>query len=955
MPTALETLVKILKQERETNCENKTVIGGLGAYADNWFRQASTQAKRPEHVVLAEELMALMRLYDSLAGKNDRLSKINYMLDRITGRVPIPSEYQERLALLRESAAKPEVQPEEKADSAKPSPLPQPAQTTATQAPRSRQTSSTRPTNKREKPEKGDKADKGTPSNHATSSRKPPRERGRSESRELDEFDDDTPRGGMSRRDIRDDSARDMWQYDLRPVERGVMDLKTPPKLTRPPRPPRQRLTLIEAQQRLSELQSPITQLKGIGAKNAEQLKALGIYTVQDMMHYLPRRYDDYTRMALIKSLEPDLLYTVVGKVKFTQTRVGKSGRKDFYVILSDETGELHITFFAMHYLTNKIRVGMTIVVSGKVSLFRNSFQMSNPEWEQLDAESLYEASIVPVYPLSEGVKGRALRRMMHSAVSAWADRMPDYMPHAVLDRTELSGIGWAIRNLHFPESFDHLDHARQRYVFDQLLLMQLVILSGRREWQSEPSLPLSVEETWEDTVRQRLFPYALTGAQQRAIADIRADIAKPVPMNRLIQGDVGSGKTAVAIMAIAMAVSNGKQAALMAPTSILAEQHYRNLSRAFAHYPADQKPVVGLLTSALSTSERQSIYRGLEDGSIDVIVGTHALIQDGVIFKHLALAIVDEQHRFGVGQRAALRGKGYNPHLLVMTATPIPRTLALTLFADLDLSIIDEKPQGRLPIKTRLVLPNMRERMYEFIEAHLSAGRQAFIIHPLVEMSDKSDARSALEAYEELQQVFYRHRVCLLHGRMKPSEKDDIMGAFARHEYDIMVTTTVAEVGVDVPNANIIMIENANRFGLAQLHQLRGRVGRGEHQSFCLLMVDEGLFQREDLLPDNLTPERQDRWNDAQKRVYAMVNSDNGFELAELDWRLRGAGELIGTRQSGAMQFILEEFVTPELVELAQQEAKTLYAEDPDLQQPEHQLLSQRVQMLMNQKGDVS
>jgi len=385
------------------------------------------------------------------------------------------------------------------------------------------------------------------------------------------------------------------------------------------------------------------------------------------------------------------------------------------------------------------------------------------------------------------------------------------------------------------------------------------------------------------------------------------------------------------------MAVHNRKQAALMAPTSILAEQHYRGISQSLAQMPTDMRPVVALLTSALTQSERNSIYRGLDDGSIDVVIGTHAIIQDGVQFNDLGIAIIDEQHRFGVEQRAALRGKGTNPHLLVMTATPIPRTLALTMYADLDLSILDEKPPGRQAIETRMLEPVSRERAFNFIETHLREGRQAFVVHPLVEASDKIEARSAVEAYEELSQVFYKYRVCLLHGRMSPTEKDEIMAAFANHEYDVMVTTSVAEVGVDVPNANVMLIEGANRFGLSQLHQFRGRVGRGEHKSFCLL------------IPDNLTPE-------AETRLKAMEETDDGFILAERDWKLRGAGDLLGTRQSGTHVLQLAEEMTPDLVSLAQQEALTIYAEDPYLEQEEHLLLAEKVKILMNRDGgDVS
>jgi ATP-dependent DNA helicase RecG len=444
------------------------------------------------------------------------------------------------------------------------------------------------------------------------------------------------------------------------------------------------------------------------------------------------------------------------------------------------------------------------------------------------------------------------------------------------------------------------------------------------------------VDDAFVESFVQSVFPYPLTSAQRRAIDDIRHDIRLPIPMNRLLQGDVGSGKTAVAVTALAMAFANGKQSALMAPTGILAEQHYRNVSAILSQMPGERKPSVALLTSSLSAAEREAVYRGLADGTIDVVVGTHAVIQEGVEFRDLALAVIDEQHRFGVEQRRALRGKGTNPHLLIMTATPIPRTMALTIYADLDLSVMDEMPPGRTPVQTRVVEPMLRDRIYSFVESQLDKGRQAFVVHPLVEASDKIEAASAVEAYERLQQVFVGYKVGLLHGRMKPAEKDDTMAAFGSGQYHVLVTTSVAEVGVDVPNASVMVIEGANRFGLAQLHQFRGRVGRGEHASYCLL------------IPDSSTPE-------GQERLKAMEETNDGFRLAELDWKLRGAGDLVGTRQSGQSALQLAEVMTPQLVEMAQREARTIYEEDPELSQPQHRLLAQRVNMLHNDRSDVS
>jgi ATP-dependent DNA helicase RecG len=1009
MPTALETLIKILKQERESGCDNKTVIGGLGAYRNNWQRQAKEQAKRAEHIVLADELFNILATYDTTNDKAERLKQIQYMLDRITGRIPVPPHYLEQLEQVRQnmpqqSSPAQNQRPERPPRAEKPDKSDKSDRSTdrtdrkeRTTAPRAERPAKPERPPRAEKPERSEKPNPSienasTPKSEA----RPPRPEKRQkperieqlEKREYvpptfdddDDDDDDEPRmntrqnqkGERPRPDRRDgrspqrddrrpsrgdsyDMGREAIAFDLRAIDGGELDIKPFPKLARPPRQARQFLSSDDAEKRLAELKKPVTVIKGIGAKVAQTLEPMGIQTVEDMIYYLPRRYDDYTQLLYISKLRPNSVATVIATVKSAMERAGQHGRKDFAITVEDGTGKLYITFFGMGFLRSKIRPGMQLVLSGKVSIYRQFLQMNNPEWEVVDNENLHTVGIVPVYRMVQDVKPRSFRRTMKQAIDTWANRVPDYVPSSTLERTELADLGWAIKNLHFPEGFDHLHHAQRRRAFDELLLLQLAILGNRREWQGVPGQPLDVTDGFLETFIEQAFPFPLTGAQRRTIEDIRRDVSQAIPMNRLVQGDVGAGKTAVAITAMAMAVANGKQAAIMAPTSILAEQHYRGVSRIFANFPTQEgehKPVIGLLTSALTNSEREAIYRGLADGSIDVIVGTHALIQAGVDFKDLAVAVIDEQHRFGVEQRARLRGKGYNPHLLVMTATPIPRTLALTMYADLDLSVIDEKPQGRLPIKTKLLLPDERRKCYNFVESQLELGRQAFVVHPLVETSDKIEARSAMDAYEDLRIVFHKYRVCLLHGRMKPAEKDEIMGAFSRHEYDLMVTTSVAEVGVDIPNASVMVIESANRFGLAQLHQFRGRVGRGEHQSFCLLMVEDDIFDEDDL---SNPEEKRDSWGTVQKRLKAMEDSDDGFRLAELDWQLRGAGDLLSTRQSGANTLQLAEMMTPDLVAMSQREARTIYEEDPSLELPQHHLLRQMVTMLHQQDGDVS
>ncbi|MBL8165429.1 MAG: ATP-dependent DNA helicase RecG [Anaerolineae bacterium] len=971
MPSALETLVKILKLEREQGCKNSAVIGGLAAFSEKWSQDAHTQARKPEHHLLVDELGVLLRRYETIESKTERHTSITYMIDRITGRVPPPPEYRAP-AVERDSAPNAESPPPK----TPPTPRP-PAQRPPRERPgrqergeRRDQPASPDRSERREQapPDQGESQERpGRPDRSERDERqerpgRPERPERRRETENKPQRPPPQASKQPQRSDDDDDDGDEVMPADMRRVDRvgseatydnfdipmrgrygnrgrsAQLDIPQPIRLARPPRRPRPAMSAEQAEDILRGLKAPVTTIKGIGPSVASLLEKLGVYTVNDMLFLLPRRYDDYTHMRTISHLVPDAERpaTVIGTVMHAEVRVGRSGRKDFFMVIDDASARMAVTFFGQHWLIRQIKKGQQLVLSGIVSMWNNQPQMINPEWEQLDVENLHTIGIVPVYPLTEGLSGKTLRKLMRSTVTYWAERLPDYVPESTLERSELADLGWAIKNLHFPESWDHLQHAKNRLMFDELLLLQLAVLANRREWQAVPGPALNAPPEMVEQIIQAVFPYPLTNAQRRVIDDIRRDVSTTTPMNRLIQGDVGSGKTAVATVAIGMALANEKQAALMVPTSILAEQHYRNIGATLEMMPSGRKPVVALLTGSLTTTERASIYSGMADGSIDVVIGTHALIQEGVEFKDLAVAIIDEQHRFGVEQRKALRGKGMNPHLLVMTATPIPRTLALTIFADLDLSVIDEMPPGRIPIQTRVVQPVERERVYNFIESQLQQGRQAFVVHPLVEASEKIEAPAAVEAYERLQQVFFRHKVGLLHGRMKPAEKDEIMAAFGAAQYDVLVTTSVAEVGVNVPNATVMVIEGANRFGLAQLHQFRGRVGRGEHASYCLLLSDTNS-------------------EEAMQRLQAMEDTNDGFKLAELDWRLRGAGDLVGTRQSGGSVLQLAHEVTPQLVDLAQREARTIYEEDIDLSHEQHRLLAQRVQMLHNERTDVS
>ena len=899
MPSAMETLVKILKLERELGGNDAAVVGGLSGYCKTWEPDARKQARKPAHQILIDEIMDCLKDYDKIEQENKRIDSLSYVLDRITNRVPPPPAYADRLQTWSEKMAT-------------------------------------------EKPRESDDARERRGRDHSDRRQARPQRSRR-------------PGSPQPKQDFRDDDAT--WDEDYTGgPQRGELDIKPLPRLERPPRIERAEQSFDEALARYQKLNAPTTDVKGIGSKLAESLKQLDLHTVGQLLFNFPRDYLDYTELKCIRDLAPNETTTIVATVTHAGSAIGANQRQDFLTRVTDGSGTLAVRFFGQHYLSGKIRPGEQIVLSGKVIVFRDSLQMSNPEWEHVDLENLQIIGIVPVYRLSKGMRPRLFRKTIKALSADWAGALPDPVPQSVLDRAELADLGWAMRQRHFPSGWDHLRHADRRLAFDKLLMLQLAVLGNRRKWQSAqiPAHPFS-DEALAGFV-DKAFDFELTTAQQSAIVDIRKDMAQNVPMNRLVQGDVGSGKTAVAMVAMAIALSNETQAALMAPTGILAEQHYRKINSVIDAFPGSRRPVIALLTGALSASERESIYRGVSDGSIDIVVGTHALIQEGVEFNNLGIVVIDEQHRFGVGQRAKLRSKGGNPHLLVMTATPIPRTLALTIFADLDLTLMREKPPGRRQVITKVIDPVARERLHGFVVAQLEQGRQAFFVHPLVDESETMDTASATVAFEKLQKVFFRFRVCLLHGRMSPAEKDQLMSEFGAGEHDVMVTTSVAEVGVDVPNASVIVIDGANRFGLAQLHQFRGRVGRGEHQSYCFLIPDKSSSINMDRIHDALDGEApQSQLAIAERRLVALAQSNDGFELAELDWQLRGGGDLLGWRQSGSNVLQSLQQISPNLVQLAQREARTIYEEDPEFQLPEHQLLGNRINSLYSQTGDVS
>jgi ATP-dependent DNA helicase RecG len=686
-------------------------------------------------------------------------------------------------------------------------------------------------------------------------------------------------------------------------------------------------------------LSQPVSRLKGVGVKLEQLLQRVGAQTIWDLLYVFPRRYDDYSLMKPIKDLVYGEQVTIIGTIWETRARRGRSNQVIVQTVISDGTANIQVTWFNQQWLAEKLKAGMQIVISGKVDQYLGRLVFNSPEWEPLELEPLRTRRIVPVYPLTQGLNSNKMRDLIRTAVSEWAPRLPEPLPASLRTRRNLYPLSHAIQQIHFPESQETLYRARQRLTFDELIQLQLGMLSQRREWQSVPAVPIPRDQV--PLIRlQNALPFELTNAQKRVVDEITNDMSRDAPMNRLLQGDVGSGKTIVAAAAMLVTAAAGMQAALMAPTEILAEQHYQSLREMLAA----QNVNVRLLTGSISAADKSAIYEELASGQAQVVIGTHALIQKGVEFRSLALAVIDEQHRFGVAQRHTLREKGsdspqgrLHPHLLVMSATPIPRTLALSLYGDLDLSQLDEMPPGRQEIKTRWLQATQRERAYAFIRGQIEQGRQAYIIYPLVEESDSVDARAAVSEFGRLQeQVFPDLRLGLVHGRVKSDEKEVTMRAFRDGEIDVLVATSVIEVGVDVPNSTVIMVDGANRFGLAQLHQFRGRVGRGEHQSYCMLIADQDSA-------------------DVEARLKALEQTNDGFILAEKDLELRGPGEFFGRRQSGLPELQLASALDLHLLQVAREEAQTIFSVDPELGQPEHRWLREQLTRFWQRASDPS
>ncbi|MEZ0325635.1 MAG: ATP-dependent DNA helicase RecG [Fimbriimonas sp.] len=710
--------------------------------------------------------------------------------------------------------------------------------------------------------------------------------------------------------------------------------------------------------------------LKGVGPKNAKGLNKLGIFTVEDILFHVPRRYEDRRHLPPIAQVQPGQWVTVKGRLALVDARPTRGGMVILKAIVRDGTGSISLTWFNQPWIKRQLEgYKGEIIAYGQVKENQRQYEISSPEWEILaeDDDPDEFARIVPVYPSTEGLQQKVLRRGARAAVEGYLHLAVDPLPASLLRSESLPELKWALRQIHMPEGEKSRLEARRRLVFDEFLYLQLSLAMKRAETQQELgiSFPIKLLKSGSAQVRRDMpeprkalqavqplnptdshlfaedaaykrdqeplweqigdmLPFDLTGAQKRVIEEIFSDMEAPHPMNRLVQGDVGSGKTAVAACAMLAAVRSGYQAALMAPTEILAEQHSVNLRRLFEPLGIE----VELLVGKLSAKEKKKATERAQLGLAHVAVGTHALIQEGVRFANLGLVVVDEQHRFGVLQRKALRDKGLgNPDVLVMTATPIPRTLTMTVYGDLELSVIDELPPGRKPVKTHWKQPSERGSVLEAVRALVEQGRQAYFVCPMVSESEKMLAQAAEDLhYRLVNGEFSDLRIGLLHGQMKAREKEVVMEQFRRHELDVLVSTTVIEVGVDVSNASVMVIEDANRFGLSQLHQLRGRVGRGEFQSFCVLVAEA-------------------RSEDARQRMEIMTATNDGFKIAEEDLRLRGPGELAGTKQHGNLDLKIADLVQDgRMLEVARQAAIKIIEADPELKRPEHALMLEKV-----------
>ena len=905
MDTSITRLLKILALEKKQGYRNKAVIGGLDKFVSRWEPVARAEVNDQPAM---DEVVSLLLGYPAIEDTAMRAR----ILDQVV----------RRAGEIDSAASAAALAPEPAPDAALPT------QTEAVKEPPPHATAAEATTDG-VKPEKPRERETLMPAPSK------PLQTGQVDARAV------TPAPAEVRpavpADVRPPREPENTPSGLPSAERPPEHVAPPPRMAptfaheepapraRPPAPP-------------LGLDAPVTRLPAIGPAYAQKLAKLGVHSVRDLLYLLPHRYDDFSQLRTIDRLKWGEEVTVIGTVWDIKSRVISEDRRLVIAVIGDGTGEMQMSWFNP-FVERQLRMGHAYAFSGKVDNYRHVPVIRNPQFEPLDRNQLSTGRLAPVYPLTEGISMQWLRGVLDRTVKSFAAEASDFLPEEVRRQAGLLPLAEALTQIHFPDNHERLAAAHRRLSFDEFFVLQLGVLAARRRFRGATAQSIRANDPILAAFTA-VLPFELTAAQRRALNAIIGDLAQTVPMSRLLQGDVGSGKTAVAAAALWLAVANGAQGAIMAPTEILAEQHARSFGKLFANLPhphADRPVKVVLLTGAMRGAERADALAALAAGDVDIAIGTHALIQGGVAFRELAVAVVDEQHRFGVEQRAALRQKGVQPHMLVMSATPIPRSLALTIYGDLDISVIDEMPAGRTPIKTKWLTSNQRERAYGFIRRQAASGRQAFIIYPLVEETENSEARAAVEEHARLKQtIFPDLRVELLHGRMRGEEKDRVMRAFSAGESDVLVATSVVEVGIDVPNATVIMIEGAERFGLAQLHQFRGRVGRGEHPSYCILISDatEG---------------------DSIQRLQALENSSDGFALAQTDLEMRGPGDFFGTRQSGLPPLHAAQLSDLRTLEDARAAAQRMFEVDPELLRPEHRALAAQVTAFWHGAGDAS
>ena len=673
--------------------------------------------------------------------------------------------------------------------------------------------------------------------------------------------------------------------------------------------------------------------LKGVGPQRAALLqKELKLFTFGDLIQHYPFRYEDRTRFYRISEVN-ELMPFVQMKGKISDVElIGDKFKRRLVAYLSDDTGELELVWFqGINWAMQKLKPNVDYVVFGKPSRYGNKLSIAHPEIELLTEKSEKGGYLQPVYPLSEKLRNRYIDnkfiiKLQQDVIKGAISHIRETLPAAILQQQSFIGKKEALINIHFPKSLEWLEQAQRRLKFEELFYIQLRLIKMKLVREEKFKGIVFGDTSILTRFYKEHLPFDLTEAQKRVVREIYSDMKSGKQMNRLLQGDVGSGKTIVGFISILLAIGGDAQAALMAPTEILAQQHYANLKK----YADKMNISIALLTGSVKKSARKPIHEQLADGSLKILIGTHALLEVEVKFYKLGLAIIDEQHRFGVAQRSKLWQKNSNfyPHVLVMTATPIPRTLAMTLYGDLEISVIDELPKGRKPIKTTHQFDSHRLQVNGFIKTQIEAGRQVYVVYPLIEESEKLDLKHLMDGYESISRAFPEMPISILHGQMKPEAKDFEMARFAKGETKIMVATTVIEVGVDVPNASVMIVESAQRFGLSQLHQLRGRVGRGAEQSFCILMTDHKLS------------------SESKTRIETMVRTNNGFEIAETDLKLRGPGDLMGTQQSGALDLLIADLGKDgELLKTARVAAQTILANDPLLQQEENRMILHQIE----------